>query len=195
MDRQEPEYPGDEPHPAEVIDGLLEHKDDQPVALPDMLDSFVRKVGQVASWFNALLLVVIVTQVLLRCVFSNGQTWLEELQWHFYAAAMLFGLSYALVNDSHVRVDILYDRFSSRGKRIIEIISIVFLLGPFVFVVFVHSLPFVADAWRVMEGSDSAGGLPYRFIIKSMIPIGFGLLALAAASRLIRDLYLLWHRS
>jgi len=128
-------------------------------------------------------------------VFSNGQTWLEELQWHFYAAAMLFGLSCALVNDSHVRVDILYDRFSSRGKRIIEIISIVFLLGPFVFVVFVHSLPFVADAWRVMEGSDSAGGLPYRFIIKSIIPIGFGLLALAAASRLIRDLYLLWHRS
>ena len=182
---------GDEPHPAEIIDELLEHQDPTEVWLPDRIDAFIRAIGHAVCWFNAALLLAIMAQVILRYVFSNGQTALEELQWHFYGAAVMMGLSYAMVNDSHVRVDIFHARFSDRTKRIVEIITVVFFVFPFTYVIFYHSLPFVYDAWRVNEASDSAGGLPYRFIIKSVIPISFGLLGLAALSRLIRDSYLL----
>ena len=182
-----PRPDGDDPNPADPID----REDTARVVAADAIDRVLRQIGHVACWFNGILLLAIVTQVFLRYAFSSGQTWLEELQWHFYATAMMFGLSYALVTDTHVRVDVLHSHFSVRTKRLVEIFSILFLLAPFIFVIFLHSLPFVVDAWRVMEGSDSAGGLPYRFIIKSMIPIGFGLLALAAASRLLRDVTLL----
>lgn len=178
-------------HPAEVIDDLLKQTDPDKVCLPDVIDRFIRAVGHIVCWLNAALLLVIMAQVILRYVFSNGQTALEELQWHFYGTTVMMGLSYALVTNSHVRVDIFHSRFSQRAKRIIEIITVVFFILPFVYVIFAHSLPFVYDAWRVNEASDSAGGLPYRFIIKSVIPISFGLLALAALSRLMRDSYLL----
>lgn len=178
-------------HPLEKVDAMVEHIDPERVWFPDLIDSVIRRIGHVVCWLNLALLVVIMTQVILRYVFSNGQTALEELQWHFYGAAVMIGLSYGLVNDSHVRVDILHARFSTRTKRLIEIITMVVFVLPFAYVIFYHSLPFVADAWRVNEASDSAGGLPYRFIIKSVIPISFGLLALAAISRLMRDGYLL----
>jgi len=101
------------------------------------------------------------------------------------------GLSYAQVNDSHIRVDILHARFSDRTKRIIEIIGIVLFVLPFVWVIFYHSLDFVADAFRTGERSAAPLGLPYRWAIKAVIPASFGLLGLAIFSRLFRDAYLL----
>ena len=184
-----------DPHQVESNESLLEHLDREKVWLPDLVDSFIRVVGHVVCWFNAALLVFIMAQVVLRYGFSNGQIALEELQWHFYSTAVMVGLSYALVNDTHVRVDIFYSRFSDPGKRIIDIISVLFFILPFTYVIFYHSLPFVADAWRVNEASDSSDGLPYRFVIKSVIPISFGLLGLAALSRLMRDCYLLMKRT
>lgn len=184
-----------DPDPVEAYEGLLEHPDPEKVWLPDLIDSFIRLVGHVVCWFNAALLLVIMAQVIMRYAFSSGQIALEELQWHFYGAAVMMGLSYALVNDSHVRVDIFHSRFSDRGKRVVEIITVLFFILPFTYVIFYHSLPFVADAWRVNESSDSSGGLPYRFVIKSVIPISFGLLGLAALSRLMRDCYLLMKRA
>jgi len=179
------------PHVAEKVDDILEHIDPEPVALPDFLDNLVRQIGHVVCAANGLLIAAIITQVTLRYGFSDGKVWLEELQWHLYAIGVMMGLSYAQVNDSHIRVDILHARFSDRTKRIVEIIGILLFVLPFVWVVFYHSLDFVYDAWRTSERSNAPLGLPYRWAIKSIIPISFGLLGLAAISRLIRDTYLL----
>lgn len=179
------------PHVAETIDELLEHEDPKHVGFADKLDNFVRWVGHVVCWANGLLLVVIMTQVVLRYLFSQGQPFLEELQWHLYAIGVMMGMSYAQVNDNHVRVDVLYMHFSDRMKRVVEIFGILFLVLPFVSVIFYHSLAFVYEAWRLGESSASPGGLPFRWAIKAVIPISFGLLGLASISRLLRDLYLL----
>lgn len=185
----EPKLPP-HPHVAERVDALLEHRD-TPVWLPDLLDRFIRAVGHAVCWANGLLVAVIIAQVVLRYGFANGLVALEELQWHLYAVGVMMGLSYAQVNDNHVRVDILYSRFSVRGKRVVEIVGIVLFVLPFIWVVFSHSLDFVADAWRTGERSDAPLGLPFRWAIKAVIPISFGMLALASLSRLIRDVYLL----
>nr|CRH04403.1 Putative C4-dicarboxylate transporter family protein, DctQ subunit [Candidatus Magnetococcus massalia] len=179
------------PHVAETLEQLKEHTETTHVWLADRLDSLIRHIGHGVAWLNGLLVLVIITQVVLRYGFNSGLVPLEELQWHIYATAMMFGISYAVVSDSHIRVDVLHNLYSDRAKRIIEIIGILLFLLPFAWVVFHHSLDFVYDSWRVSETSDAPTGLPYRWAIKSVISISFGLLLLAAFSRLVRDVTLL----
>ena len=68
----------------------------------------------------------------------------------------------------------------------VEIFGILFLLLPMIIVIFFHSLGFVSDSWRVNERSDAPMGLCCRWAFKAFIPIGIGLLGVAALSRLIR---------
>jgi len=179
------------PHVAEKVDEIKMHADEKHVPFPDFLDNLVRSIGNVVCGVNVFLIAAIIGNVALRYGFSNGQVWIEELQWHLYAVGVMMGLSYAQVNDSHIRVDILHARFSDRTKRVVEIIGILLFVLPFVWVVFYHSLDFVYDAWRTNERSDAPLGLPYRWIIKGFIPLSFGLLGLSIFSRLIRDVYLI----
>lgn len=158
------------------------------VPLADAIDRFVLRIGHVMCWAAALLVVIIISQVVLRYGFGKGLVILEELQWHLYAVGVMFGLSYAQVTDSHIRVDVLAMHLSRNAVRFWEVFGILVFVYPFIFVVFYHSLDFVADAWRVNERSDAPLGLPWRWAIKAVIPASFGLLALAVFSRLIRDL-------
>lgn len=153
-----------------------------------MIDSLITRVGRAAAWLNLLLVAVVITQVVLRYGFHHGLVPLEELMWHLYATAFMLGFSYALVRDAHVRVDLLHDRWSARTRARVEIAGILFLLLPFAFVVFDHSLAWVAESWRLGEASENPTGLPYRWLIKGVIPASFGLLLLAAFSRLWREL-------
>ncbi|MBT8419493.1 MAG: TRAP transporter small permease subunit [Gammaproteobacteria bacterium] len=150
------------------------------------VDTFVRGAGQVICWANALLIGVIITQVVLRYGFSQGQVFLEELQWHLFALAIVFGIAFAQVTDSHIRVDILASRFSEKTRRLWEIFGIVVFILPFVWVVFYHGLDFVAESWRLNEHSSAPSGLPWRWAIKAVIPLGFGLLGVVVLARLAR---------
>ncbi len=153
-----------------------------------MIDRLILRIGRLAAWLNLLLVGVILLQVVLRYVFHSGQVALEELMWHLYATAFMLGLSYALVTDQHVRVDLLHERLSPRGRAWVEVFGILFLLLPFAWVVFDHSLDWLAASFRANESSENPTGLPYRWLIKSVVPISFGLLLLAALSRLWRQL-------
>ena len=150
------------------------------------LDRFILGVGETAAWLNGILIVVIISQVVLRYVFGKGLVILEESQWHLYAVGIMIGLSYCVVRDTHIRLDLLHQRFPRRRKEIVEILGIVFLLMPMAIIVLMHSWPFVEQAFRLGERSDSPVGLPYRWIVKSFLLIGFGLLGIAGGSRAIR---------
>lgn len=165
------------------------HADANPPSVPlcDAIDGFIKRVGAAFMWVNLLLVAIIILQVVLRYGFGSGHPMIEELQWHLYAVGVMFGLSYAQATDSHVRVDVFAMKLSANAIRRWEIFGILVFLLPFIWVVFYHSLDFVADAWRTNEHSSAPVGLPWRWVIKSVIPISFGLLALAAVSRLIRD--------
>jgi len=151
-----------------------------------LLDSIVFKVGAAIAWLSVFLIAIIVIQVFLRYVFNINLIQLEELQWHLYAIIVMFGLSYAMVNHSHVRVDIVRIRFSANLQRKIEIVGILFLMVPFMFIVIDYGIDLTMEALRVNERSSSPEGLPYRWIIKSVMPISFILLFIASTSRVIR---------
>jgi len=161
------------------------------VPLADAIDKFIQRIGQTIAWTYVVLVLVIMLQVILRKGFSSGLIALEELQWHLYSIGVMFGLSYAQITNSHIRVDLFYAHLRARTRRIIEIISIVTLVLPFIIVIFLHSIDFVTEAWRVNEASEAASGLPWRWAIKGVIPVSFALLGLAVVSRFIRDFTLL----
>ena len=156
------------------------------VPIADALDGFILAIGKVVGWTNVLLVGVIILQVMLRYGFGRGLVVLEELQWHLYAIAVMFGISYALSTDSHIRVDILHMRLSHRTQAFWEVFGILIFLIPFIVVVFDHSIDFFWDSWRINESSDAPTGLPWRWAIKAVIPLSFALLGLATLARLMR---------
>ncbi len=153
--------------------------------ISDVLDHLIRRIGDATSWLCLALVALIVSSVMLRYVLSVSSLALDELQWHIYSLSWLIGFSYATVEGSHVRNDILYNKFSQIARLRIDLCSYLFLLLPFVGIAIYHSVFFVKWAYLQNEGSLDPGGLPYRWIIKTALPVGFALLGLSAISRII----------
>ncbi|MBI1965114.1 MAG: TRAP transporter small permease subunit [Betaproteobacteria bacterium] len=113
--------------------------------------------------------------VLLRYLFSAGTVWAQELEWHLLVPLILFGMSYALRHGEHVRVDILYAKFTGRTKVRVDLLSALLCAALSILVIWL-SLHYVQQAYVINEGSPDPGGIPHRYLIKSLIPIGFTLL-------------------
>lgn len=150
------------------------------------IDGLIEGFGQLSGWLWPVLMMVIIINVVSRYVFSEGLIQLEELQWHIYSFGFLIALSWAVLGDSHVRVDLLRERFSLRTQAVIELLGMTLLLMPFAAVLMYYAWPWVVEAWEVGESSRSAGGLSDRWIVKSSLLLGMGLLLLATLSRLTR---------
>ncbi|MDE0061646.1 MAG: TRAP transporter small permease subunit [Gammaproteobacteria bacterium] len=150
------------------------------------VDPWLVRIGEWSSWLWLILVAIIVVNVILRYAFGEGRIEFEEIQWHIYAAGFLLGLGYALQADAHIRVDVLHERFPPGLKAWIELYGLLLLALPFILVMLVYSAPFVRASFELGEVSVSPGGLPYRWAIKAMLPLGFALLLLAALSRLSR---------
>ena len=150
------------------------------------IDRILDAIGRWVSTIWVLLLSVIVFNVLMRYVFSEGRIELEELQWHLYSIGFLLGMSYAYKADSHIRVDVLHERLSYKSQAWIELYGIFLFLLPFIALILIYGTPFVVSSYELSEISPSPGGLPFRWFIKAFLPLGFFLLLLAVFSRLIR---------
>ncbi|WP_409524188.1 TRAP transporter small permease subunit [Nitrincola sp. MINF-07-Sa-05] len=159
--------------------------------ISDVLEGIVDLFGKVFSWFWIALMLLVVGNVIMRYVLGTNFIALEELQWHLYAAGFMIGLSYCFVHDGHVRVDVLAEHLTLRKRAVIEILGILIFFLPFCYVIMFYAFPFVERSYRINEVSAAPGGLPMRWVIKSVIPIAFGLLAMAAVARLLRALSLL----
>lgn len=155
-------------------------------ALSRRIDRFLLRLESAGSWIWLLLLALIVVNVIARYAFGEGRIEFEELQWHLYSIGFLVGIAAGVGADVHVRVDVLREHFSYRTRNWIELYGLLLLQFPLVALVLFYSIPFVALSFASGEVSVSAGGLPYRWLIKGALPAGFGLLALAGFSRLLR---------
>jgi len=152
-----------------------------------ILKKIINKTGKISSWFSLALVLLISTDVLLRYVFNFSTAALYEMEWHLFAIIFLLASPYTLQKNKHVRVDVFYNNFSKRKKNIIDLIGNIIFLIPFSFIIFYTSLPFVEDSYSILESSPDPGGLPYRFIIKSIIPIAFFLLMIQGILNAIKN--------
>ena len=99
------------------------------------IDSLIKMVGKVSAIFVVALILIIVYDALNRYLFSSGSILLQEIEWHLFDLIFLFGISYALKHDKHVRVDILYAKYSNKTKNILNIFSNLFIIIPFSIVI------------------------------------------------------------
>ncbi len=134
--------------------------------------------------FTAIILLLVILNVfldvVLRYFFNTGSIALQEMEWHLFSVMFLFGISYALTNEEHVRVDFLYDNFSLKLKSYINIFGTLFFLIPFSFLILFGSFEYVYDSYSYSEISEDPGGLHFRWLIKAMIPLSFILLIIAS---------------
>ena len=155
-------------------------------ALSRRIERALYRLSDAASWIWVLLLGVIVVNVVSRYAFGQGRIEFEELQWHLYAVGFLVGMVVSVTSDAHVRVDVVRERWTPRTQGWLELYGLLLLFFPFVALVLLFSVPFVASSFAASEVSVSAGGLPYRWAIKGALTAGFGLLGLAGFARLLR---------
>lgn len=162
--------------------------------LVETVEAAVAFCGRLAAWTCLVLVLVVAGSVLARYFFSAGAIWLQELEWHLISPIALFGMSYALLQGEQVRVDVFFERFPEGLRRAIEVATGLLLV---VFAVWMAtlSIPFVLQSYRLGEGSPNPGGLPHRFLLKSLIPIGFTLLAAQGLCHALRHAFRLPRRA
>jgi len=158
------------------------------------LEHFFRRMSRLLGRGLAIVFLLMTANVffdvVMRYFFHNSSVAMQEHEWHLFAVIILFGVSVALLEEGHVRVDFLYDRFSVRKKAVINIIGTIFFLLPLALLVLFTSFEFVADSYQIKEISENPGGLPFRYTIKSMIPLAFTVLVFFAIGYTVQNINL-----
>lgn len=150
------------------------------------LDRVIVKIGKIAAWAGLALILITIFDVVTRRFFVLGSTKLQELEWHFHVILFAFCIGYAYLKDSHVRIDLVRENLSERTQWWIEVAGCLFFLLPYCALVIYFGIDFTQRSFATQEISASATGLTHRWIIKSAIPIGFGILALSGIAVLLR---------
>ncbi|HBY88270.1 MAG TPA: C4-dicarboxylate ABC transporter [Colwellia sp.] len=154
----------------------------------DIFEAIILKVSAVCCWSSAFLIAVIIINVTMRYGFNNGLILFEEIQWHLYAIGIMFGLSYAEITNSQVRVDVVASMLKPKTVLKWEIFGAIFFIFPTIFVILFNSFDYVANSYILGESSSSPLGMPFRWAIKAAIPASFILLAMAVLARLFRNI-------
>lgn len=134
---------------------------------------FSNLLGKVSALLFLIMLFNVFYDVLTRYIFNDVSIALQELEWHLFATMFMLGIPYTLTQEGHVRVDIIYERLSQKGKSIIDIFGGLILLLPFSLLVAWYGIDFTKESFLLGESSGDPGGLPYRWLIKAVIPFTF----------------------
>jgi TRAP-type mannitol/chloroaromatic compound transport system permease small subunit len=152
-----------------------------------LINALIEIFAKLAAFLVITLSFLVVYDSVNRYFFSGGSIALQELEWHIFDIIFLIGLSYTLKHDKHVRVDIFYHNYSKKTKAIINIISQLFLILPFTILILYVSFGYIELSYTQNEISPDPGGLSYRWMIKSMMIVGFVLLGLQSISEIFKN--------
>lgn len=149
------------------------------------IEAAIDAIGRAVSWVALAIIALMTCNVILRYTFNYGAVWAQELEWHLLGVLVLFGMSYALLKDEHVRVDLFYARYSARAQFLIDALTLVLQIAISAIIIWL-SLMYVEQSWSIGEISSDPGGLPFRWAIKALLPIGFFLVMLQSIGALLR---------
>lgn len=152
------------------------------------------RLSAAVGWVASRLVVVMIAAGALAALFryigpllgiAPALNALGDIQWMLFSAVFLLGAAWALSDDSHVRVDVLYGQLSPRGQAIVNLTGTLFLLLPLCAMLLWASWPAVLEAVAIREGALDAGGL-IRWPVKLLVPVGIGLLALQGVAQAVK---------
>ncbi len=154
------------------------------------LEQFSERTGKLVSWLVLVMVLLVSYDVAMRYFFQSGSVALQEMEWHLFSLIFLIGAAYTLKHDDHVRLDLFYKSkfMDDRRRAWIDLFGSIFLLIPFCILIISTAWPFVYQSYIHLEGSPDPGGLPYRWILKASIPLGFTFLLLQGVSDIVKNL-------
>jgi TRAP-type mannitol/chloroaromatic compound transport system permease small subunit len=156
--------------------------------LEKLFNRFSNLMGWIAGFLNLVMLVNVFYDSIMRYFFNTGSIAMQEMEWHLFSVVFLFGMAYTLKEDGHVRVDILYDLFSPRWKATVNIGGALLLLIPLCLLIIEGSFWYVHEAFSSGEISGDPGGLGYRWLIKSVIPVSFVFLVISTIGFVLHNI-------
>jgi TRAP-type mannitol/chloroaromatic compound transport system permease small subunit len=155
------------------------------LAFSSAIDRLNAKIGAIANFLILLACLVSAGNAMTRYAFNlSSNAWLEA-QWYMFAVVVMFGASYTLRRNEHVRVEIIYLMLSERAQEWLDLICTLLFLVPTCLLLAYLSWPFFYQAFETNEWSSNAGGM-LRWPIKFVLPGGFALLALQGVSEIIK---------
>jgi TRAP-type mannitol/chloroaromatic compound transport system permease small subunit len=168
--------------------------------LASVFDRIARTVGKLAGWIILPLIFVIIFDVVTRKVdfirlyFSDFSinygysvsTMLQDLEWHLHGVLLLLTFGFGYLMNAHVRVDIFRENLSRKGQAWLEFLGLVLMALPFLLLMLYYTGRFAIISFGQGEGSESMTGIPWRYVVKSFMFIGFLIVTMATIATLIR---------
>jgi TRAP-type mannitol/chloroaromatic compound transport system permease small subunit len=134
-----------------------------------LANSMIRRLGQGVSWLTLLMVVLTFAIVVLRYGMNQGWIWLQESVTYLHASVFMIAVAWACQSDEHVRVDIYYREKSVLHKAWVNLLGTLVFLVPFSVFLLIIAWDYVMASWATMETSREAGGLPFVYLLKSLI--------------------------
>ena len=147
--------------------------------------------GRAVAWLTLLMVIITFTVVVLRYGFNLGSIAMQESVIYLHALNFMLGAAYTLKHDAHVRVDIFYQKMGPRGQAWVDLFGTLLLLLPVSGFIFWTSWEYVAAAWAVQETSGEAGGLPFVYLLKSILILMPSLLIIQGVVIIITSMLIL----
>lgn len=156
-----------------------------------LITKIIDALGNLCSLLMLLMIANVFYDVVMRYFFNDVSIGMQELEWHLFAAMFMFGIAYTLKEDAHVRVDIFYDAMTKRKQAFINIFGSIFFALPITVLIFYFSYDYAYEAYSIGEGSGDPGGLPHRWIVRSVIPVSSVFLMLSIAYVVLSNIQIL----
>jgi TRAP-type mannitol/chloroaromatic compound transport system permease small subunit len=153
--------------------------------LSNRIDAFTRWTGKRVAWLIVAAVLISAVNATVRKVFdTSSNAWLE-LQWVLFSVVFLLCSPWTLLDNEHIRIDIVNNLLSKTTRNVIDVVGHVFFLLPLCIIMVVTGVPFFQRSYEINEQSGNAGGLP-QWPAKSLIMIGFAWLLLQGISEIIK---------
>lgn len=156
------------------------------------VERLFNRFGDLLGWLASILFIMLLTNVtydvVMRYVFNDVSIAFQEMEWHLFSSVFLLGVPFAIKAGGHVRVDVFYERLSHKAQAIIDICGTLVFMLPFCLLVAWYGVDFAKESYALGETSGDPGGLPYRWIIKAMIPLSFLFMAISGMGLLLHSI-------
>ncbi len=160
-------------------------------ALYQFISNFTENLGRATRYLGLFLVVNTALVVLLRYAFNYSPIALQETMTYLHTSLFMLGAAYTLKHDGHVRVDVFYQHMSKARQQWVNILGTIFLLFPTCLFVLIICIPYVSSSWAIGEHSIESSGLPWLFLLKSLLLVQPVLLMVQGLAEILRNFLLL----
>ena len=151
------------------------------------INRFIRVIGLGARYLALFLVINTALVVALRYAFNWAPIALQETMTYLHTSLFMLGAAYTLQQDGHVRVDVFYQHMNDRNKQLVNLFGTLFLLIPTCLFILIICYPYVASSWSMQEASIEGNGLPWLYVLKTLLLIQPSLLILQGIAEIIKN--------